>query len=203
MATRRARWPCGTSLLADAPANSPLHQTLVDRIALLTARGGAARPIPQAMVAGLAARLKAIPNDAAGWQRLIRAYTVLGERDKAQAALADGAQDLAGQREPLAALDAEARELKLNCSQNGKTISHCEPASCLHRRQPRRLHRLPDGQHRLAVRFRSVVEASSARLRALDRRLCMGACTRVPPRAPDVKFDGLPERERSRSVCWR
>ena len=35
-------------LLAETPANAPLHQTLVDRIALLTAQSGApaARPIP-------------------------------------------------------------------------------------------------------------------------------------------------------------
>ncbi len=39
------------------------------------------------MVAGLAERLKANPNDPAGWQRLARAYEVLGETDKAKDAL--------------------------------------------------------------------------------------------------------------------
>ncbi len=39
------------------------------------------------MVAGLAARLKANPDDPAGWQRLARAYQVLGEDDKAAEAL--------------------------------------------------------------------------------------------------------------------
>ena len=43
MATSRARWRCGNSLLAEAPANSPLHQALVDRIAMLTAQGGGRR----------------------------------------------------------------------------------------------------------------------------------------------------------------
>ena len=44
----------------------------------------------------LAARLKDNPNDAAGWQRLIRAYTVLGERAQAQDALATARKTFAG-----------------------------------------------------------------------------------------------------------
>jgi cytochrome c-type biogenesis protein CcmH len=100
-------------LLAEAPANSPLHQTLVDRIALLTAQAGGA-PDPKAMVAGLAARLKDNPDDAAGWQRLIRAYSVLGERAEAQDALAVARKTFAGKRDTLGALDAEAKDLKLN-----------------------------------------------------------------------------------------
>src|SRR6185312_7727735 len=49
-------------LLAEIPTNSPLHQTLIDRIALVTAQAGAAQggggaPDPKAMVAMLAARL--------------------------------------------------------------------------------------------------------------------------------------------------
>ena len=51
-------------------------------------------PDPKAMVAGLAARLKDNPNDAAGWQRLIRAYSVLGQRAEAQDSAGHGAQDL-------------------------------------------------------------------------------------------------------------
>ena len=101
-------------LLAEAPANSPLHQTLVDRIALLTAQGGGAAPDPKAMVAGLAARLKDNPSDAAGWQRLIRAYSVLNQRAEAQEALATARKTFAGKADVLAALDAEAKDLKLN-----------------------------------------------------------------------------------------
>ena len=100
-------------LLAETPANSPLHQALVDRIALLTAQSGGA-PDPKAMVAGLAARLKANPDDAAGWQRLIRAYSVLGERAEAQNALATARKTFAARKDALDALDAEAQELKLN-----------------------------------------------------------------------------------------
>src|SRR5258707_8861726 len=77
------------SLLGDVPANSELHADLVDRIAALTARSGGGAPDIAAMVEGLAARLKANPDDAAGWQRLIRAYSVLGDKAKARTALAD------------------------------------------------------------------------------------------------------------------
>ncbi|HEX4370309.1 MAG TPA: tetratricopeptide repeat protein [Rhizomicrobium sp.] len=100
-------------LLAEAPANSPLHQALVDRIAMLTAQSGAA-PDPKAMVAMLAARLKENPNDAAGWQRLIRAYVVLGERAEAQDALSTARKTFASQHDVGDALDAEAKQLKLD-----------------------------------------------------------------------------------------
>lgn len=103
------------TLLAEAPANSPLHQTLVDRIALLTAQGaGGGVPDPKAMVAGLAARLKDNPDDAAGWQRLIRAYAVLGERAQAQDALTAARKTFAAHKDVLTALDAEAKDLKLD-----------------------------------------------------------------------------------------
>lgn len=100
-------------LLAEAPANSPLHQALVDRIAMLTAQSGGA-PDPKAMVAMLADRLKQNPNDAAGWQRLIRAYVVLGDRAKAQDALATARKTFASQRDALDSLNDEAKQLKLD-----------------------------------------------------------------------------------------
>jgi cytochrome c-type biogenesis protein CcmH len=65
------------------------------------------------MVASLAARLKAAPNDPEGWQRLIRAYVVLGRVDRARAALEDARTVLAKDADALAALSAEARTLKL------------------------------------------------------------------------------------------
>ena len=65
------------------------------------------------MVAGLAARLKANPDDAAGWQRLIRAYAVLGDKDKARAALSDARKAMAAQSDQIAALDAEQKQLGL------------------------------------------------------------------------------------------
>ncbi|AXV14779.1 c-type cytochrome biogenesis protein CcmI [Neorhizobium sp. SOG26] len=42
------------------------------------------------MVDGLAARLKEDPDNLEGWLRLVRSYSVLGERDKAQEALKSG-----------------------------------------------------------------------------------------------------------------
>jgi cytochrome c-type biogenesis protein CcmH len=101
-------------LLAEIPPGAPLHQTLVDRIALLTAQGGGAPPDPRAMVAMLAAQLKADPNNPAGWQRLIRAYTVLGQPNDAKTALATARKTFANDKDAMAALEAEAAELKLN-----------------------------------------------------------------------------------------
>jgi cytochrome c-type biogenesis protein CcmH len=97
------------SLLADLPANSPLRGTLINRIAMLKAANGGAPPNIQAMVDGLAARLKAQPQDARGWQRLVRAYSVLREPEKAQAALAEGRAAVKSDAAGLAALNAEAK----------------------------------------------------------------------------------------------
>lgn len=99
-------------LLVDVPAGSAIHQDLVDRIAALTAQRGGAPDIA-AMVAGLAARLKAHPDDGAGWQRLIRAYAVLGDKEKARAALSDARKAVAAQPDQMAALDAEQKSLGL------------------------------------------------------------------------------------------
>jgi cytochrome c-type biogenesis protein CcmH len=101
------------SLLADTPPGSELRAELVDRIASLTARSGGPAPNIAAMVAGLAARLKANPDDMQGWQRLIRAYAVLGDRPHAQAALADAKKAFAGNSDARTAFDAEAKSLGL------------------------------------------------------------------------------------------
>ena len=63
-------------------------------------------PQIQAMVDGLAARLHANPDDPAGWVRLVRAYAVLGETDRRDAALAAARSRFAGHADVLAALDA-------------------------------------------------------------------------------------------------
>jgi cytochrome c-type biogenesis protein CcmH len=96
------------SLLADTPANAQLHEMLVDRIAALTSQSGAVPDI-SAMVAGLAARLKANPNDAQGWQRLIRAYSVLGDKTKAQAAWTDARAAMKSNSSASKSIDAEAK----------------------------------------------------------------------------------------------
>jgi len=105
------------SLLDDTPVTSPLHQLLVDRIATLTsqavASGQAGAPNPRAMVAMLAARLKADPNDALGWVRLMRAYTVLGEPEKAKQALVDARKAFSDNKDAQTAFTTAAKALKL------------------------------------------------------------------------------------------
>jgi cytochrome c-type biogenesis protein CcmH len=101
------------SLLADAPENAPWRTALVDQIAGLNARMGNAPDIGK-MVQGLADRLKANPSDAQGWQRLIRAYSVMGDSAKARQALADARAAMAKNADALKALNAEATELKLD-----------------------------------------------------------------------------------------
>lgn len=103
-------------LLADAPADAPYRGEVVDRLAALraqqAARGGTA-PDVQAMVEGLAARLQQNPKDLEGWQRLMRAYTVLGEREKAAEALRRARATFAGNAAALAALARAAYDNKL------------------------------------------------------------------------------------------
>lgn len=99
-------------LLAEVPTGSAVHQDLVDRIAALSVQGGGTPDIAT-MVSGLAARLKRHPDDGAGWQRLIRAYAVLGDKAKARAALSAARRAMARHADQLALLDAEQRALGL------------------------------------------------------------------------------------------
>ncbi|HEY1706715.1 MAG TPA: hypothetical protein VGG10_00510 [Rhizomicrobium sp.] len=100
------------ALLADAPKDALWRGDLLDRIAVLSAGNGMA-PDVESMVSGLAAELKTDPNNVEGWQRLIRAYSVLRRNDKAEAALKDARTVLAKNAEALKALDDEAAALKL------------------------------------------------------------------------------------------
>jgi cytochrome c-type biogenesis protein CcmH len=102
------------SLLADIPPTAPLHQILVDRLAILTSQSGpGGAPDPRAMVQMLAERLKADPNDALGWVRLMRAYTVLGETAKAKEALASARKAFADNKDAQTAFTTAAKALKL------------------------------------------------------------------------------------------
>jgi cytochrome c-type biogenesis protein CcmH len=65
------------------------------------------------MVAGLAERLRQNSADLAGWQRLIRAYMVLGRNSDASGALADARRAFANEPSSLAALDALAKSLRI------------------------------------------------------------------------------------------
>lgn len=102
------------SLLNETPPTSQLHQMLVDRLAALTAQnGGMPAGGPRAMVAMLAARLKADPNDALGWVRLMRAYAVLGDTGKAKEALATARKTFKDNKDALTAFQTAATALKL------------------------------------------------------------------------------------------
>lgn len=95
------------SLLADLPSGA-LRSELVDRIDILKVQAEGGTPDISAMVERLAERLKVEPKDADGWRRLVRAYAVLGETEKAKAALREGRKALAQDPQGLAALNAQA-----------------------------------------------------------------------------------------------
>jgi cytochrome c-type biogenesis protein CcmH len=108
-------------VLADAPPDAEWRGALVDQIALLRAQmirgnegGAGGPPNPAAMVAQLASRLDANPNDLDGWLRLIRAYSVLGEKEKAGAALTKARTVFANQAQAQDALTQAANENALN-----------------------------------------------------------------------------------------
>ena len=67
-----------------------------------------------AMVAQLASRLESNPNDLNGWLMLIRAYAVLGDKDKAAAALTKARTIFANEAPAQAALTQLAKESALN-----------------------------------------------------------------------------------------
>jgi cytochrome c-type biogenesis protein CcmH len=118
-------------LLKDAPPGAPWAATVQQALA---SAGKKATPGPSAedvaaaskmseaergqmvrgMVAGLAERLKQDGSDVEGWLRLVRAYVVLGERDKANAALGDARRALAGDPGKLRQIDDFAKNSGLN-----------------------------------------------------------------------------------------
>jgi cytochrome c-type biogenesis protein CcmH len=67
----------------------------------------------RSMVEGLDEKLKANPDDVAGWLRLIRARSVLQETDKAVAALATARNTFAANPDNLKLIDTLAQELNL------------------------------------------------------------------------------------------
>jgi len=91
------------SVLASLPAGDDRAGSLGEEIATVVKNGGLPKPavaqVPtggadqaafiRSMVDSLAARLKASPDDPAGWARLVRSYGVLGETDAQAKALAE------------------------------------------------------------------------------------------------------------------
>lgn len=116
------------ALAADAPPGAPYVGAVRSRIAALKGEPQTAMPAaPEApalgspeqkamiegMVNRLAERLAAQGGGLDEWARLIRAYTVLHQDDKARAALADAKKALRPDAGAVASLDALARELGL------------------------------------------------------------------------------------------
>lgn len=114
-ATGLAEWK---SLLADLPPGDPRRDALVQAIAEQEGGGPPARKPTfsagqlsaiRGMVEGLAQRLDANPDDPQGWVRLVRAYSVLGDTAKRDAALKQAQSRYAARPDVLKALDAAAR----------------------------------------------------------------------------------------------
>jgi cytochrome c-type biogenesis protein CcmH len=125
-----------TDLLADAPPGAPwiegVRQALAQKAQAGTPQAtNAPGPTPddvanaakmppeqqtemiRGMVTRLADKLKQDGTDVEGWQRLLRAYLVLGERAKAQAAATDARRALAGDSNKLRSLNEEIKNLGL------------------------------------------------------------------------------------------
>ena len=67
----------------------------------------------QTMVARLAERLQQDGSDIEGWLRLVRSYMVLGDREKALAAVGDARRALVGDPEKLRKIDELVKGLGL------------------------------------------------------------------------------------------
>jgi cytochrome c-type biogenesis protein CcmH len=68
----------------------------------------------RSMVERLATRLKQNGDDVDGWLRLVRAYLVMGDRDKAKSALADARQAVGKDAERLRQLNEGLKNLGLD-----------------------------------------------------------------------------------------
>ena len=119
------------ALLAKAPSDAP-WRPLVQ--AALARAGGAPAPalsdeamaaakdmneadrgaMIRGMVERLATRLKQNGDDVEGWLRLVRAYMVMGDRDKARGALGDARQAVANDAERLRQLNEGLKNLGLD-----------------------------------------------------------------------------------------
>ena len=109
------------ALATSLAIQDPRREAMNREIAQVEAAGGI--PAPQAapeeaaqvqgmiagMVDGLAARLKTSPDDPDGWVRLVRAYAVLGDTAKRDAAMTSATRRYADQPKVLAALRQAAQ----------------------------------------------------------------------------------------------
>jgi cytochrome c-type biogenesis protein CcmH len=119
------------AMLEKAPADAPWRPMLQAELARLDGTAQPALPqgaaaavqnmseaeraaMIQGMVAKLAAKLKQNGDDVDGWLRLVRAYMVLGDTDKAKGAQRDARQALSGNAERLKQLNDGLKGLGLD-----------------------------------------------------------------------------------------
>jgi cytochrome c-type biogenesis protein CcmH len=120
-------------LLADAPAGAAWTEFVKEALARVDDSAASRAPGPsgddiaaaeslspqqraemiRGMVERLADRLKQDGSDLEGWLRLVRAYSVIGERDKARAAAADARRALGGDSEKIRQIDEFVKGLGL------------------------------------------------------------------------------------------
>jgi cytochrome c-type biogenesis protein CcmH len=98
----------------EAPPPAPAPGPSADDVAAAAQLSPADRQrMIEGMVAGLAERLDKNGRDLAGWERLVRALSVMGRKDDAVAALGKARKAFEGEPEPLAKLTELARSLGL------------------------------------------------------------------------------------------
>jgi len=119
------------AMLAKAPSDAPwrpLVQAALARVGgspapalsndAMAAAKGMNETDRDAMISGmverLATRLKQNGDDVEGWLRLVRAYTVMGDRDKAKSALTDARQAVANDADRLRRLNEGLKDLGLD-----------------------------------------------------------------------------------------
>ena len=103
-------------MVPQAPAAPPAGQpgpTAADIAAAAKMNPDQQNDMIRTMVARLADQLKADGSNLAGWERLLRAYMVLGDHDKAKAAAADARKALAGDADKLRQIDAVIKDLRV------------------------------------------------------------------------------------------
>ena len=109
-----AAWlPAAQQQLAALDVPAPPGPTTADVAAAQTMAPADQQQMIEGMVAGLAAKLKAAPDDPDGWTRLIRSYVVLGRQSDAAAALGQARVALASEPDKLSAVEDAARQLGL------------------------------------------------------------------------------------------
>jgi cytochrome c-type biogenesis protein CcmH len=100
--------------LGEKPVEGGRSPTADDVAAANTMTDAERAEMVQGMVARLADRLQQDGSDVEGWLRLVRAYVVLGERDKANAAAADARRALATEPDKQRRVDELAKGLGLD-----------------------------------------------------------------------------------------